>query len=233
MRIPSVVRRLVLATPAGILTLVLAGGVVVAVASIPDALGIFHGCYAKTTGALRVVSDARQCIRTETAIQWNQQGQPGQPGPQGPAGPQGPQGPQGLQGPPGSSSSTDAFATYRELGDARGPISADQNGVTVAVLNLPAGSYVASASLYATNQTGSSGILYCLLIINNERNAQAITTLQPGQAASQALTVADTLNAPAQIRLFCNNNVLGGTGLDIETFNLTAIRTGTLSIASS
>jgi hypothetical protein len=224
MPLKSVAKRLAVASPATMLTLVLAGIVVLAAGSIPDSQGVFHGCYKQATGALRVVVDASQCLPTETAIQWNQQGQQGPPGAQGPQGPAGPAGPAGP---------SDAFATYREVGDSRGPITLDVNGAVVAQLNLPAGSYVAWASLYATNQSASAGILACILLINNERNAQAITTLAPGQAANQALTVADTLSAPASVKLFCNDNVLGTATLSVQTFNLTAIRTGTLAIASS
>jgi hypothetical protein len=47
-----------------------------AVASIPDAGGVIHGCYDKATGALRVIdSDAKQvCQDGENAINWQQFG---------------------------------------------------------------------------------------------------------------------------------------------------------------
>jgi hypothetical protein len=58
----------------------------VAVAAIPDANGVIHGCRDKKTGALRVIdSEAGQsCTSREAALAWNQTG---------PAGPQGPPGP--------------------------------------------------------------------------------------------------------------------------------------------
>jgi len=64
--------------------LLVAGGVA-AYASIPDAAGVIHGCYATKGGTLRVIdTDAGQtCGKDEVALSWNQTG------PQGPAGPAG------------------------------------------------------------------------------------------------------------------------------------------------
>ena len=60
------------------LTIGIAG---VAVASIPDANGVIHGCYLKKTGALRVIDTTkRHCTRDENRIRWNARG------PQGPSG---------------------------------------------------------------------------------------------------------------------------------------------------
>jgi hypothetical protein len=53
----------------------------VAVATIPDASGVIHGCYNKS-GDLRVIDDAVEtCKQNETPLNWNQTG------PQGPSGP--------------------------------------------------------------------------------------------------------------------------------------------------
>ena len=51
-----------------------AGGV--ALASIPDAGGVFHGCYSKTTGGLRLIdpSKGQKCSRSEGAVSWSQAG---------------------------------------------------------------------------------------------------------------------------------------------------------------
>lgn len=69
-------------------------------AAIPDADGLFTGCYATKTGTLRVIDTARvqSCKSGEVKITWNQAGQQG---PAGPAGPQGPEGPAGAVGPMG------------------------------------------------------------------------------------------------------------------------------------
>ena len=55
---------------------------IVAYASIPDANGIIHGCYKKTSGQLRVIDgETSSCDSNEVPIQW------GQTGPQGPPAP--------------------------------------------------------------------------------------------------------------------------------------------------
>ena len=59
-----------------------AGGI--AYAAIPDQGGVFHACYKKTGGQLRLVNSASDCNSSETATQWNQTGPSGQSGPQGP-----------------------------------------------------------------------------------------------------------------------------------------------------
>jgi hypothetical protein len=79
--------------------LVMAG--VVAYASIPDANGIIHACYKRSSGTLRIIENAEQCRENETSLTWNQTGPQGPAGVVGPAGLQGPAGPQGQEGPPG------------------------------------------------------------------------------------------------------------------------------------
>jgi hypothetical protein len=77
-------------------------GAVVAVAAIPDSMGVIHGCYDTKVGGLRVINaPTASCSAKETAITWNQTGPPGPAGATGPQGPQGPQGPAGPQGSPG------------------------------------------------------------------------------------------------------------------------------------
>jgi hypothetical protein len=81
-----------------------------ALAAIPDAGGVIHGCYKSSDGKLRVIDTeaGHTCGSGETAVSWNQTG------PQGPTGATGPEGPagepthfynlgQGLSVPPGVS----------------------------------------------------------------------------------------------------------------------------------
>jgi hypothetical protein len=66
-------RRLLLASVAAFA--LVAGGV--AYATIPDATtGIIHGCYSKTTGALRVIDQAagQKCVSGEAPLAWNDHG---------------------------------------------------------------------------------------------------------------------------------------------------------------
>jgi hypothetical protein len=95
---------------AGALALAASGA---AWASIPGPDGSIHGCYLKRGGSLRVIdsSSSTSCARTETALNWSEQGPPGV---QGPTGPQGASGPPGLQGPTGPAGQ-DASFYFRQL----------------------------------------------------------------------------------------------------------------------
>jgi hypothetical protein len=91
-------------TVAVIALLVAVGGV--AVASIPGPGGTIKACYAKRTGALRVIDSAKRCSsRRERTLAWNQRGPAGTQGIQGPAGTQGIQGAAGSAGSPGTAGS--------------------------------------------------------------------------------------------------------------------------------
>src|SRR5262252_8472306 len=71
----------------------------IAFATIPDSVGVIHGCFNKSGGNLRVIdSSVTSCGSNEIAVNWNQSGPMG---PQGSVGPAGPQGPMGLMGPAG------------------------------------------------------------------------------------------------------------------------------------
>jgi hypothetical protein len=174
----------------------------------------FHACVRTVKGTFRsstVGVNVPSCkLDKETAVSWNDVGPEGVPGPQGEVGP------------------SDAFATHMEIG-AGGPIAVPAVGVPVVVgqLDLPAGNFVVSASLYITNVVLGDGIAYCTLLVGG-RNAQVIDTLSGGQAVSQALTVAAGLTAPGPATLYCTNNTSTGD-LQLQTFNLNAIRVGNLT----
>lgn len=98
---------------ASILALVAVGEA--AIASIPDAKGILHGCVAKRSGALRVVDSARRssagrCRRSEKSVTWGKQGTRGPAGSQGVPGPTGSAGPSGEPGAPGAPGPTTTIA---------------------------------------------------------------------------------------------------------------------------
>ena len=59
-------------------------------ATIPDAEGVIHACYARSGGTIRVIDDSvTQCKQGETSLAWNVKGVQGLPGIQGPPGPKG------------------------------------------------------------------------------------------------------------------------------------------------
>lgn len=110
---------------------VLAFGVGIAVASIPDASGVIHACYKTSQGQTRIVESAADCNPAETPIQWSQtgpQGPAGPVGPQGPIGPQGPAGPVGPQGPTGPQGPAGTPGSSFLAGSSGGQLSNGNNG---------------------------------------------------------------------------------------------------------
>jgi hypothetical protein len=94
-------RRWAVLSAATAATLIVGTGV--ALATVPDGGGVFHGCYDKHSGGLRLIdpSAGQHCKRDETAVSWNQTGPAGPQGPKGDTGQTGPAGQTGQTGPPG------------------------------------------------------------------------------------------------------------------------------------
>src|SRR4051812_16434828 len=76
-------------------------GAAYAVASIPDADGAIHACYS-SSGLVRIVHSASECVRFEKALTWNVKGAKGDPGAPGAKGDPGPAGAPGASGPAGA-----------------------------------------------------------------------------------------------------------------------------------
>jgi hypothetical protein len=72
-------------------TVILIAGV--ATASIPAKGGVIKGCYAKSSGALRVLGSAKKCPHGSVALNWAQKGKTGATGHKGSTGQTGPRGP--------------------------------------------------------------------------------------------------------------------------------------------
>ena len=159
-------------------------------------------------------------------------GAQGPAGPAGPTGATGPAGPQGATGPAGPSGSSDVFAKYQEVGDARGPIAVPNppGFLEVAVIDLAPGNYVVSASLWFYNDSATTGLPYCVLVVGG-RNAQAANTLPGGQLTSQSLVLAADVPGAgsARARLVCKNNTLAGGNIQIQSFTMYAMKVGTLA----
>jgi hypothetical protein len=86
---------LVVLAGAGVL---LAFGVAIAVAGIPDGAGVIHACYKQENGQTRIVESAVDCGPNEIPIQWSQTGPQGATGATGPTGPTGATGATGAEG---------------------------------------------------------------------------------------------------------------------------------------
>jgi hypothetical protein len=79
-----------------------------AAAAIPDARGVIHGCYQKSTGILRVIRAGKRCAKSEKSISWNQQGPRGRNGINSTNGVNGANGSNGMPGPPGTNGTNGA-----------------------------------------------------------------------------------------------------------------------------
>ena len=148
----------------------------------------------------------------------------GPPGPAGPPGPPGPPGPQGDQGDPGPPGPSDAFLARRtadlvlEFGDT---------GVQVVSLSLPAGTYVATASLQASRELVQIPILHCRLEVPGTSTFVQEVGREP---MTFAFTEAFTLAAATVVELTCDQLGSGAPGQGIvEEATLVAIQVGALT----
>ena len=121
-------------------------------ASIPDANGVIHGCYAKagtpSQGDLRV-SDSGICKPTENTLTWNQKGVSGATGPTGPTGPVGPSVRAAAYVLPGSSPTLDPARTH-------GFSAVINNGTGIYCLTPSAGVTEAGSTPVVTVEWGES-----------------------------------------------------------------------------
>jgi Collagen triple helix repeat (20 copies) len=167
---------------ASAIVLLLLGGGVAAVASVPDSAGLIHGCYAtgKGGGELRITDTASEvCRRHETAISWTKNG------PLGPVGARGPQGSQGVRGIAGIAGPAGLPGSGGSAG-ARGPqgIQGPQGVIGPAGPNGPAG---IAGAVGSTGQAGLPGAPGA----NGQDGLQGPTGLQgpPGAAGPDNFTV--------------------------------------------
>ncbi len=126
-----------------------------ALAAIPSANGVIHGCYKPIAGTLRVIDAdaAARCTDKEKGLNWSVQGpkgDKGDPGPPGAQGLSGSPGPPGPQGPAGTS-------TVTFMGSGRVDLAADATFTQVASKSLPAGDWAIVAYVNTTGFGGFDG----------------------------------------------------------------------------
>ena len=192
--------------------LLVAGGI--AYATIPDASGVIHGCYKKTSpnqGTLRIIDTdkAQGCSNSEIPLNWSQ------------TGPQGPQGQQGPEGPTGPSDvwSVDGYESFANLAPA-------QTWVNLATTStLPAGSYSVQAEAEANNTTSVSTDYSCDLVDSSTINVYQDTRVTSPDWVTIPVQAVVTLASPDTISLRC----FASQPLS-EAFNwqLAAIKVGTV-----
>jgi hypothetical protein len=200
--------------------------------TIPAANGVISGCYDKSGGALRVIdSDVTTCKSNETSLTWNQtgptgptgltgpQGIPGPAGPAGPAGPTGaagpagPIGPQGPTGPTGPAGGHGYFNYSGLTGFFNGP------GLDVVSLNLPAGTFVVSATLNLNNSDTDDQFVTCTL----STGQQSRLDMPRISLASMAMIDIVTANAPTTLTVHCNGFQVSSNRANLTAVSVSAI----------
>ena len=128
----------------GVAVVTLAAGTGIAVASIPSGSGVFHACYGKHTGRLRLIdpSQSQHCRRTENAVSWSMTG---------PRGPQGPAGPVGRTGDTGATGATGAKGDKGDTGPAGPPGLVFSTSVSQNSPALNTGTYFVTVSVAVHN----------------------------------------------------------------------------------
>ena len=183
-------RRVLLAS--AIVFALIAGGV--AFATIPDQHGVIHGCYTKSSGALRVIDTGNHatCASTETGLNWNQTGPKGPAGLKGPTGPTGPTGPGGVPVSPGISSGVSTTSGTS--------VALNQVQILAPVMTTPAvttgGQYYVSASIMLI--VGQGDTVACITDVSGVGAVGAFTTVGPvANQTYETLPVAQDANVPA------------------------------------
>ncbi|WP_457032063.1 hypothetical protein [Kitasatospora sp. P5_F3] len=175
-------------------------------ASIPDSSGEIHGCYQKSTGLVRVIdSPSQQCHGGEAPLSWSQGG-------------------------PAATPAGTAYGAYRELRSnptGSDPIQLPAGWTTLAHIDLPAGSYVATANVDLFNHSDSTYFGHCRLTIDGVRRSDAFDSVPGVQFTSQALTVAGGSSSAGGVDLECANDSTSiDRPLEADNFNLTVVPVG-------
>ena len=209
---------------------VIAAGIVSA--TIPDATGVIHGCYTKSTGTIRVIDDAvTKCKQGETALNWNVQGPIGPVGPTGPKGDRGDQGipgpagaagPAGPDGAPGPGGVTDAYIGGTPASNPNlfvGIISDNAEYETAKVV-VPAGNYVFLGKGTLRNADHFTIAICRLRADAAELDRVTVLMDLPNFSGSYSLMGAATVSATTTIRTLCQTP---SDGVDAEHNRLLAI----------
>ena len=199
---------------------------------------MISGCYNKGGGFLKIVKGPGQCKPGETVISWNRigpkgakgsKGEKGAPGPRGPKGEAGVRGPQGLKGEPGIQGETGPQGIQGETGPSNayadlgeGATAVGGSPTTIASVDLPAGSYVLQATIFANSQNTVCGVR--LPSGTFESRGQASTVSNGGEIV---MLGAQTLNNGGTVELVCFNP--NNSSSQVFDGRLVAIQVGTLT----
>lgn len=192
----SSVRRWIGAATAAIVVAVALAAITVAQGS-----GVINACFKIQNGQLRLVNAAGQCLPSEQAISWNQEGV------QGPQGPQGPQGAQGERGP------SDAWDVYRQSAVAITGTNFGNANVLLSI-DLPAGIFAVTSKVNISASGGGGGFVRCYTKSNIGWFDMGIASIGPNAGQTLEATLSTTFTAqeaaPGPLTLRCWRE--GGVG---------------------
>jgi hypothetical protein len=141
-------------------------------AAVPDPGGVIHGCYLRTTGALRIIdASSAKCSPGEVPIAWNQTGREG---PAGPAGPAGASGASGSSRGQASSSAASNAVSYKlvapvAIGDLGGQ---NDDGGDHQIILPSVGRILAIAQVHISSVQPASRPAFCRLLISDGTGPQ-------------------------------------------------------------
>ena len=175
-------------------------------ASIPDASGVIHGCYATKDGSLRVIDTASggSCdAKKETPLDWNRSGTTGARGPTGPAGTS-----HGYYSYGGLLAFTVLGGSFAKVGELTG---------------LPAGTYVVTARGLVEDLPNSQEAECRLVAGGSDVQDTLVDTFSVGSPRLPfTLSAAVTLTSPGSIETDCDSNDSGGFAAALDV-SMTAV----------
>lgn len=178
-------------------------------------------CYAKKSGAMRLVTPAKKCKKGEKRTSWNMKGIRGMRGLAGAQGAPGAAGKQGAQGPKGDRGPSNAF---HDRMNVHTPI--DDGGAIVAqVSDLPAGSYVFNFTADYKDGAGG-GVLDCVIYGSGGAHVNTTIEVDGGRRTNVAMTSAASFQNAIDLMVICDDNNGDET---LGNVHLTAIQVGTLT----
>ena len=189
-----------------------------ALASIPDASGVFHACYHKSSANMRIIDSAvDSCKNNETEVTWSKVGPPGATGQTGATGPAGPTGP------------SDAYVKDQKSSFGAVTISTSALTNILTLSAVPPGSYVLFASAAIS---GPVTLTNTSCTLTNGAGVSISNSVQVTTPASGSFTFAAipintsiTLASATDISISCRTS---SANVVSQPSTITAIKVGAL-----
>lgn len=197
--------------------------VALAAITVAQGSGVINACFKVQNGQLRLVSAAGQCLPSEQAISWNEEGV------QGPQGPQGPQGAQGERGP------SDAWDVFRQSAVAITGTNFNNANVLLDI-ELPAGTFAITSKVNISSGASGGGLVRCYTKSNVGWFDMGIASIGPNAGQTLEATLSTTFTAqeaaPGPLTLRCwRESGVGATPFSTLA-EAVAIQVGNVTIKS-